>query len=242
VFSVLTLDTHARVMCFQFRCPSIPQKSCTYLFCPLGGALSQWTAQRLWLHLPCAAFSRALTCWLVDRTLWQVCVRAAWGKQERHGKRAQLHFLPCASHREEPAGYHAHCKCPPLRSRNQKSFQISSQWRHVTLSSLVSRISCVAVIPRWRMNWWPSWLSSPSSARRPTPRWHCEPGRLDVNFNFFWQIYWACFKSTISIWLILKWLKLLFVRFSCSDGINCFIHEVRWESPHQMSLSTPFLF
>lgn len=66
---------------------------------------------------PCAAFTNSCTCWFVNRTLWQVRVCTAWGKQRRHGQRAQLHLLPCSSHQEEPAGYHADCKCLSLPSQ-----------------------------------------------------------------------------------------------------------------------------
>lgn len=53
--------------------------------------------------------------------------------------------------------------------------------------SPVSRTSCVVVIQHWQMNWWPSWLNSPSSARQPMPRWHCVPGRSDVVYVFLFD-------------------------------------------------------
>lgn len=46
-----------------------------------------------------------------------------------------------------------------------------------TVCYLPSRTSCVAVIPHWLMNWWPSWLNSLSSARRSMLKWHCARGR-----------------------------------------------------------------
>lgn len=59
----------------------------------------------------CTVLTGAPLCWFVNRTLWQVCVCTAWGKQRRHGQCAQLYLLPCSSDQEEPAGHYAHCKC-----------------------------------------------------------------------------------------------------------------------------------